>query len=204
MPYATAGFAALVLVTIALISLVVLRPALVATKGGRSLAFISLFILPLMATGLGTAAQVEHSKTTGFCLSCHVMAPYGKSLYVDDAAYVPAGHFQNNRVPRGQACFTCHTDYTLFGDYKAKLRGLRHVYINYIGTIPKQIELYSPYNNRECLHCHAGARSFEENEVHQSVRAELGKNSTSCLECHDTIHNAHGLDGVKMWKEVKP
>jgi hypothetical protein len=24
------------------------------------------------------------------------------------------------------------------------------------------IRLYDPYNNRECLHCHLGARSFEE------------------------------------------
>ena len=90
------------------------------------------------------------------------MEPYGRSLLVDDPAYVPARHFQNNRVPRDDACFTCHTNYTLFGDYKAKLRGLRHVYVNYIGTIPKQIKLYDPYNNRECLHCHGGARTFED------------------------------------------
>ncbi|MFY9820122.1 MAG: NapC/NirT family cytochrome c [Thermoanaerobaculia bacterium] len=200
----TAGFVALVLVTIALIGLVVLRPSLVAARGGRILAFLSLFFLPLLVTGLGTSAQVEHSKSTRFCLSCHVMAPYGKSLLVDDPAYVPARHYQNNRVPRDAACFTCHTNYTLFGDYKAKLRGLRHVYVNYIGTIPKQIKLYEPYNNRECLHCHGGARSFEANDVHQTIRAELAKNATSCIECHDKIHNAHGLAGVKMWKEEMP
>src|SRR4051794_2573867 len=200
----TTGFVALVLVTIALISLVVLRPSLVAARGGKILAFLSLFFLPLLVTGLGTSAQMEHSKSTQFCLSCHVMEPYGRSLLVDDPSYVPARHFQNNRVPRGEACFTCHTNYTLFGDYKAKLRGLRHVYVNYIGTIPKQIKLYEPYSNRECLHCHAGARTFEANEVHQPIRAELAKNETSCLECHDKVHNVHGLAGVKMWKEEKP
>lgn len=198
----TTAFVALVLVTIALISLVVLRPTLVAARGGRILAFLSLFLLPLLVTGIGTSAQVEHSKTTEFCLSCHVMEPYGRSLRVDDPSYVPARHFQNNRVPREAACFTCHTNYTMFGDYKAKLRGLRHVYVNYIGTIPKQIKLYEPYNNRECLHCHGGARSFEANDVHQSVRAELAKGSTSCLECHSTIHNVHALAGVKMWNET--
>lgn len=199
-----AGFTAIVLVTIALVALVVLRPALVAVRGGRILAFLALFFLPLLVTGLGTSAQIEHSKSTRFCLSCHVMAPYGRSLLVDDPAYVPARHFQNNRIPRDEACFTCHTNYTLFGDYKAKLRGLRHVYVNYIGTIPKQIKLYEPYNNRECLHCHGGARTFEDNEVHQTIRAELAKNATSCVECHDKIHNAHGLAGVKMWKEQLP
>jgi cytochrome c-type protein NapC len=204
MSFPTEGFQALVLVTIALIALVVLRPSLVEARGGRVLAFFSLFALPLAVTGLGVSAQVEHSKSTEFCLSCHVMEPYGRSLHVDDASYVPAQHFQNNRVPRDKACFTCHTNYTMFGDAKAKLRGLRHVYVNYIGTIPKEIKLYEPYSNRECLHCHAGARSFEESDLHKEIRAELGKNETSCMECHDTIHNAHGLAGAKMWKEGTP
>jgi cytochrome c-type protein NapC len=204
MPYLTLGIVAAVLVTVALIALLVLGPSLVAARGGRILAFLALFALPLLVTGLGLSAQVEHSKTTQFCLSCHVMEPYGKSLYVDDSSYVPAGHFQNKRIPRDEACFTCHTDYTMFGDYKAKMRGLRHVYVNYIGTISKEIKLYEPYNNRECLHCHAGARSFEESDLHKEVRAELGSNKTSCLECHDTIHNAHGLAGVKMWKGEAP
>jgi cytochrome c-type protein NapC len=204
MPSLTAGFTAIVLATIALIGLLVLRPSLVTARGGRILAFLSLFILPLVVTGLGTSAQMERSKSTRFCLSCHVMEPYGKSLLVDDPSYVPARHFQNNRVPRDEACFTCHTNYTLFGDYKAKLRGLRHVYVNYIGTIPKQIKLYEPYNNRECLHCHGGARAFEDNEVHQPVRDDLAKNTTSCLECHDKIHDVHRLANVKLWKETAP
>lgn len=201
MAFPTEAFVTVVLVTIALIALVVLRPSLVQARGGRVLAFFSLFVLPLAVTGLGVAAQVEHSKSTEFCLSCHVMEPYGRSLRVDDASYVPAQHFQNNRVPRDMACFTCHTNYTMFGDVKAKLRGLRHVYVNYIGTIPKQIKLYDPYSNRECLHCHAGARSFEESDLHKEIRADLTANKTSCLECHDTIHNAHGLAGLKMWEE---
>jgi len=204
MPYLTEGFLAIVLVTIALIALVVLRSSLIEARGGRVLAFLALCILPLLMSALGVAAQVEHSKSTKFCLSCHVMEPYGRSLHVDDASWVPAQHYQNNRVPRGEACFTCHTNYTLFGDFKAKLRGLRHVYVNYIGTIPRQIKLYDPYNNRECLHCHAGARTFEESDLHKEIRAELAKNATSCLECHDTIHNVHGLAGVKMWKEERP
>jgi nitrate/TMAO reductase-like tetraheme cytochrome c subunit len=204
MPYLTEGFVAVVLVTIALVALMALRPSLVEARGGRILAFLALCVLPLLMTGIGVSAQVEHSKSTAFCLSCHVMEPYGRSLHVDDSSWVPAQHYQNNRIPRGEACFTCHTNYTLFGDYKAKLRGLRHVYVNYLGTIPEKIALYEPYNNRECLHCHAGARSFEESDLHKEIRGELAKNATSCLECHDTIHNVHGLAGVKTWKEEKP
>jgi cytochrome c-type protein NapC len=204
MPYLEWGLAAIVLVAIALIALVALRPSLTAARGGRILAFIAFLVLPLLVTALGVSAHVEQSKSTEFCLSCHVMEPYGRSLHVDDPGFVPASHFQNNRVPREKACFTCHTDYTLFGDYEAKLRGLRHVSVYYLGEIPETIELYAPYNNRECLHCHAGARSFEESELHREIRAELGSNEVSCLECHDMVHEVAELSGKPLWQAAQP
>lgn len=204
MPYLDEAVVAVVLAAIALITLLVLRPSLTAVRGGRILAFLAFLVLPVLATAMGLSAHMEKSKTTEFCLSCHVMEPYGQSLRVDDESWLPAQHYQNNRIPRDHACFTCHTDYTLFGDYKAKLRGLRHVYVNYIGTIPAEIKLYEPYNNRECLHCHAGARSFEESDLHKEIRADLGANKTSCLECHDAVHNVHELKGKTLWKEPRP
>lgn len=200
-PYLNTALAAVVLVAIALIALVVLRPSLTAARGGRILAFLAFLVLPLLVTAMGLTAHVEHSKTTEFCLSCHVMEPYGRSLQVDDETWLPAQHFQNNRIPREKACFTCHTDYTMFGDYKAKMRGLRHVYVNYLGTIPEKIELYEPYHNRECLYCHAGARTFEESDLHKEMRADLASNATSCLECHDAVHNVHELAEKPLWKE---
>ena len=204
MPYFKEVLAVLTLVTIALAALVALRPALTAARGGKVLAFLALLVLPLAMTALGLSSHMERSKSTEFCLSCHVMEPYGKSLRVDDAAFVPASHFQNNRVPPDRACFTCHTDYTMFGDAKAKLRGLRHVYVNYLAGPPEKIALYEPYNNRECLHCHAGARSFEESELHVDIRDELGANRTSCLECHDMAHEVAELAGKPLWKRAGP
>lgn len=203
MPFFEEVLAVLALVTIALAALVALRPALTAARGGKVLAFIALLVLPLAMTALGVSAHVERSKSTEFCLSCHVMEPYGKSLLVDDASFVPASHYQNIRVPRDKACFTCHTDYTLFGDAKAKMRGLRHVYVYYLAGAPEKIALYEPYNNRECLHCHAGARSFEESELHVEIRDELRTNQTSCLECHDVVHEVEELAGKPLWKEAR-
>jgi nitrate/TMAO reductase-like tetraheme cytochrome c subunit len=197
--YASALFA---LLAVVLIALFLLRPTLAAARGGKMLAFIALFLLPVLATALAAVSHVERSKSTAFCLSCHVMEPYGKSLRVDDKDAVPAAHFQNKRIPRDEACFTCHTTYTMFGDLQAKMRGLHHVQVYYFGTIPKKIKLYDPYNNRECLHCHAGARSFEEKDTHQEVRADLASGKTSCLECHDTIHAVDKVAGAKMWKET--
>ena len=194
------AFVAFVLVSMGLIAVVAFRPSLTMARGGKILAFIALFVFPLLATGIGTSIHLEHSKTTEFCLSCHVMEPYGKSLLIDDTDYLPAAHFQNRRVPRDHACFTCHTSYTMFGDFEAKVRGLRHLYVNYLGTIPDQLQLYEPFLNRECLHCHSGARSFEESELHVEVRQELAEDVTSCLECHESTHDPESVDGLPKWK----
>ena len=159
-------------IVVLLALLVALRAELTRARGGKILAFVALCILPALAVWAGVHEQVERSTTTRFCLSCHVMDDFGRSLHVDDKGYIPAAHFQNNFVPRDHACFTCHTDYTMFGDYRAKWRGLHHVWVEYVGTIPKpaEIKLYTPYNNRECLHCHAGARSYEENRGMSKTR----------------------------------
>lgn len=193
--------ALIALLAVVLAVVFLLRPNLASALGGRMLAFAALFLLPLLATAIASASHVESSKSTRFCLSCHTMTPYGKSLRMDDEDSLPATHFQNKRIPREEACFTCHTTYTLFGDAQAKVRGLRHVYAHYLGTTPKKIALYEPYNNRECLHCHGGARSFEEDETHMEVRADIASGKSSCLECHDTIHEADKVDQKPMWKE---
>jgi cytochrome c-type protein NapC len=187
--------------------LTVIHPELTRARGGKVLAFVSLCILPVLAVWVGVNEHLERSTSTKFCLSCHVMTDFGRSLYVDDRSYIPARHFQNNFVPREHACFTCHTDYTLFGDYRAKWRGVHHVLVQYLGKIPKpeDIKLYTPYNNRECLHCHAGARAYEEASSHHKtpdMLALAAANRLSCTSsgCHDTVHDVGTLDGAKLWK----
>lgn len=184
-----------------LILLLVFRPALTANRNGKILAFVALFALPVLCSFVGTSEHMERSKQTTFCLSCHIMEPYGRSLHVDDAHYIPAAHFQNHRIPTDQACYTCHEDYVLYGGIRAKWRGLHHVYAQYLGTPMQPLHLYVPYNNRECLHCHLGARSFEESPTHTALRDDLVSNQASCLTsgCHDTVHNVAGLDKVKFW-----
>ena len=162
--------ATLIVLSIVLIGVLLIRPTITAAQGGKILAFIAFFILPIFATVFGASIHLEKSKSTQFCLSCHVMDAYGKSLYIDDAAYLPAAHFQNNHIPKEQACFTCHTNYTMFGDLNSKMRGLKHIYVYYLKTPPAKLALYEPFQNRECLHCHAGARSFEESTPHKEMK----------------------------------
>jgi cytochrome c-type protein NapC len=207
MVYATLLIVSLILLTIIVIGVLVARPSITAGRGGKILAFVSLFCLPIFCGLLGVSREMGRAKTTTFCLSCHTMEAYGNSLLVDDPSHIPAAHFQNHRVPADEACYSCHTDYALFGGLKVKLYGLKHVAIYYFGTppAPENIKLYDPYNNRECLHCHLGARSFEEGATHNADPATLPaikSNQLSCLSsgCHEVTHDLAHLKEAKMWK----
>jgi cytochrome c-type protein NapC len=195
-------------VSILLAIFIAWRPDFTRARDGRILAFLALFLLPTLAVWAGVSEHMERAKTTAFCLSCHTMEDYGRSLYVDDRGFLPAAHYQNNRIPRDHACYTCHTNYTLFGGLSDKWRGLSHVYVQYLGTIPKtgEIKLYEPFNNRECLHCHAGARSYLETSAHQKqpdLLEKANRNELSCMSsrCHDTVHDVTSLADAKFWKE---
>jgi nitrate/TMAO reductase-like tetraheme cytochrome c subunit len=197
----------LIAVTILLALVVSFRVEMTRATSGKILAFIALFALPAIAVRQGFDAHMEQAKATNFCLSCHIMEPYGQSLQIDDPSFVPATHYQNHLVSTEQTCFTCHTTYTMFGDYQAKLRGLRHLYVQYLGTRPKpeDIKLYVPFNNRECLHCHAGMRKFEEATQHRRTPEMLGQmrtNQLSCTksDCHEFIHDVGNLKDYKLLK----
>lgn len=202
MDFATGLVASLLLLSVALVSLLILRPGLTSERGGKVLAFFAFFLLPSTSLWAAYELHMESSKSTKFCLSCHVMEPYGESLLVDDPGYLPAAHYQNRRIDREHACFTCHTNYSQFGDFKAKLGGLRHLYVYYLGDVPKKIELYRPFNNRECLHCHDGARNFV--AAHGEDVPSLRANETSCLECHDQVHAVDEVAALPKWKGGSP
>lgn len=194
-----------VAVTVVLIAMVMAAPGITVSRGGKILVFLVLFILPVTMGLWGMSEHMERSKQTSFCLSCHVMQPYGKSLYMDDPSYLPAAHFQNARIPRDHACYTCHTNYTIYGTLHDKLRGLKHAYKYYVRTPAKPIKLYEPFHNRECLHCHLGARSFEQGAVHNAdpeTMPAIKSNKLSCMSsgCHEAVHNVSELDKVKYWK----
>jgi hypothetical protein len=107
--------------SLALVFLLIARPSLTITWEGKILAFFALFLLPLLCTVVGFSDHMERSKQTTFCLSCHIMEPYGKSLSVDDPHYLriiafrptkPATHATRTMpstgafVPNGAACIT--------------------------------------------------------------------------------------------------
>jgi cytochrome c-type protein NapC len=191
----------LIVLTIVLAGVFLVRPSVTGAVTGKVLAFVGLCVLPALCIGTGLSFHMQRSQQTAYCISCHSMETHGESLHLEDMGYIPAQHFQNHLVPPDAACYTCHTDYTMYGPLKDKLKGLRYLYMEYVSTPPKTIHLDGKYSNLQCLHCHADARNFEEYLNQMPPISELTSNRISCLSsgCHDMIHNASEVGHLKMW-----
>ena len=172
---------------------------LIANQAGRWLLLFSVALAPLTLIGAGVTVGVHESSRTSFCMSCHEMDAYGQSLFVDNPQALSAVHYQKRLIDRDSTCFSCHTDYAMFGDEKAKLNGLRHVWVHYFGTAPAKIALYQPYPNHNCLHCHDDARNYLEKAPHLANRAALQSGSLSCLSCHAVFHDLAGVTAGHFW-----
>jgi nitrate/TMAO reductase-like tetraheme cytochrome c subunit len=183
-----------------LLSLVILKPGIVRTLEGKVLLLLALFLAPAIAAYGGVNEHLEQTRTTGYCLSCHVMSDYGKSLSAENPAAIPAAHYQNNRIPRDHACISCHTEYGLSGDHRAMARFTRNAAETYLGRVPEKLRARRT-KNRECLRCHVGARSFEKNAAHQEGAGPLvslasikaGKISCTKSGCHHSVHDVRAV-----------
>src|SRR5450432_526622 len=174
--------------------------SLAANRVGRLVLLVGLVALPVMLSAGNLTMGVHESSSTRFCLSCHEMQRHGKSLFVDDRHALAAVHYQNRFVPREGICYSCHSDYAMFGDVKAKLNGLRHVWVHYFRPQPERLELYQPYPNKNCLHCHDDARSFVEAPAHRPVMDALAANRVSCMSCHRVVHDLAKVDAQTFWQ----
>ncbi len=181
-------------------------PRLVGGRSGRIVLLMALLVMPLVLMPVGVSQTLHQSKQKDFCMSCHEMQVYDTSLQIDDPEYIPAYHYQNRLVPQATACYTCHTDYTMYGDVSAKMNGMKHLGCTTSGTCraPGKIELYSPYPNDNCLQCHRGGRRFEKKASHTTAGVTLDllySNQKSCVSsgCHDKIHEISELGSVDLW-----
>jgi cytochrome c-type protein NapC len=173
---------------------------LLRSRWGRWILLVAGGLLPIVASAGTFKEEIEESSRTRFCLSCHEMKDYGKSLFADNRLSVPAAHFQHRLIDRENACYSCHTDYALFGDVKAKMNGLKHVYVHYLGKVPEKMALYQPYPNYNCLHCHDDARRFVEAPAHQAVKGPIASGELSCLQCHNVGHDMKAVQDRRFWQ----
>jgi cytochrome c-type protein NapC len=191
----------IVLVTAVLVAFIAHGAGYLAShRAGRLVLLAGLALLPLALTATGVAVGIQESSHTRFCMSCHEMEPFAKSLFVDNPAALAAVHYQKRLISRDSTCYACHTDYALFGDAKAKVDGLRHVWVHYFGEVPERPKLYQPYPNYNCLHCHEDARGFLEQRSHREHREELRSGARSCLSCHSVAHDLDGVAARTFWQ----
>jgi len=179
-------------------------PTLLAQRWGRVSLLVGAGVIPLFATAGSLGSGYRESSRTRFCLECHEMKPYGVSLFVDNPRAMPAVHYQSRLIDRDTSCYSCHADYAMFGDVKTKLNGLKHVWAHYAGDTEGPFELYQPFPNSNCLHCHDDARSFLEARGHQAILAELSAGTTSCLKCHGPAHDFDSVEAGRLWQAERP
>ena len=192
---------ALIVLTIVLAGVFLVRPSITVGATGKILAFVGLCVLPALCIGTGMSFHMQRSQQTAYCISCHSMETHGQSLYVLNANYIPAQHFQNHLVPPDKACYTCHTDYTMYGPLKDKLKGLKYLYMEYVSTPPKTIHLDRHVQQLAVPALPCGhPRALRQIPATRRLWVR-STNQISCISCHNTIHNASEVDHLKMWIE---
>ena len=154
----------------------------------KELLFGGIAVLPLAVVFFAYSYGLEASKKVDACGSCHVMTPWVNDLRNPKSDTLAAVHFKNRYIQENH-CYTCHTDYGMFGTVHAKWDGLGHVYRNSTGRYEKPIHIAHPYSNLRCLNCHAGSQKFLDPEKHpKEDMADLLSGKTSCLDCHGPAH----------------
>lgn len=166
----------------------VMRRERISAPFGKWWLLLIFFVLSPLAYLLNFSVAIEDSKKVEFCNSCHVMNGYVNDLKDPDSEYLASEHYQSRWINEDQ-CFTCHSDYGLFGNMKAKISGIRHVWKYYTGY-ETPVKIYGTYNNGICLRCHAPTPAFQDEEEHEKNAADILSSKMSCLgiDCHVRPH----------------
>jgi nitrate/TMAO reductase-like tetraheme cytochrome c subunit len=158
------------------------------TPGLKELLVLPLVVLPLAIVFFGYSYGIESSKSIGSCGSCHVMKTYLADLKSPGSETLAATHYKNRYIHEHQ-CYTCHTDYGMFGTLKAKMEGLGHVARTVTGRYTTPLKINRPYPNQRCLACHGESQKFLRSEGHPAEdMAKLVSGENSCIDCHGPAH----------------
>jgi hypothetical protein len=128
------------------------------------------------------------------------MTPIVESLQATDGSSLAAIHYTRGLVPTGDACYTCHSGYGIWGTFGAKRAGMMHMLRTVTGRYALPIELHGTFDINSCLGCHAGAASFRAVEAHQDPelqKALLDHTITCTGACHPAAHPEEALTGGK-------
>ncbi len=173
----------------------VVRPPLDTRVKG--LLVLGLGVFPIGVAIGGNLVGFERSKENRFCGSCHVMKPFVRSTGPNIEAI--ASYHSRNRAFGRESCYTCHSDYGLFGTLTTKIGGLRHLWIYYTrdwparrgGAPPRPIHLYRPMQTATCMQCHSTTLPhFIAEPEHAALLDDLRAGTVFCAVegCHGPAH----------------
>lgn len=146
-------------------------------------------IIPIAASGLGTVLVFERAEKVEFCASCHLtMQTFVDDMNNSKSESLAAVHFKNRYISDDQ-CYVCHTSYGIFGTVQAKKEGFIDVYKYFTRTFKLPVHLRHPYQNDDCLKCHAGSVKWQ--GVHNDFKDGIFSGALHCMDCHADKNPAH-------------
>ncbi|HEY1252677.1 MAG TPA: NapC/NirT family cytochrome c [Thermoanaerobaculia bacterium] len=178
------SFAVLNLVLLAAVWISLRRRGI--TTISKAFLFGSILVLPVIVVFLATAQGMQESMTVDACGHCHVMDGHVQDLRNPKSESLAAVHYKNRYIQENH-CYTCHSDYGMFGTVSAKMEGLGHVWHNTTGHYEKPIKIAKPYSNLRCLNCHSGSQKFLAKHDAEEL-PKLAAGTDSCLDCHGPAH----------------
>ena len=131
------------------------------------------------------------------------MEPYLADLQNPESSSLAATHYKNRYIQEHH-CYTCHTDYGMFGTLQAKMDGLGHVVRNITGRYSLPLKIAHPYPSARCLACHGESQKFLRSEGHpKEDLPKLLSGETSCIDCHGPAHPPLARRGVAMTERAR-
>lgn len=165
-----------------------LGPGLGISDSVKVLLLFGIVVIPLTVTFLGYQHGFSSAETVASCGACHVMSPFVADLRDPSSQSLAATHYKNRFIQQDQ-CYTCHSDYGMFGTFHAKLEGFGHVVHWVTRTYTLPLKIAHPYSNLRCLACHGESQKFLAAPSHsKDLMPQLVSGSLSCLDCHGPAH----------------
>lgn len=177
----------------ALLSVALIAWTLVAHRGrlagfrARLLLFVGVCGVPLPAMLMSTAVGLEQSKAIAFCDSCHLMRAFVADMKDPASLSLSALHFRNRYIQE-EHCYSCHTDYGLFGTLEAKVGGMSHVWSDFAGAGGGLVRPKTNYRFTICLNCHGQSSKFIARKDHAGVVRKVVSGQSACTQCHNRSH----------------
>jgi hypothetical protein len=153
----------------------------------RLLLFVGVCCVPFPAVLMSAAVGLEQSKAVAFCNSCHMMGAFVADMQDAASGSLSAVHFRNRYIQNEQ-CYSCHTDYGLFGTLEAKVGGMAHVWSEASGAGSANVRPKTNYRFTICLNCHGESSKFIRQKAHAGVVDRVVSGQAACTQCHNRSH----------------